>query len=250
MKFINETLPSETFNVVIDSRFRDSNKYPNSSNYQIDLNYVFKNVVSITLTYAMYDRDQNTVLSIPYVNMYIDEVNANTIASSQYIARSFTQLPLTSTTNTFDSSMFKASRVFEKPMSKLAKLTVLFMDSHGNMYPMRDHMLRFEVKCMSTSAPKEWTNQEIISQDSVTIYKPQDPNSNTNTYANQTLAHTDNVNSVLKLPEGVPYDMKLLKTAFKSAKEVIQTTTDPGSEEYKKKYTQLKEGFKDILKNI
>jgi hypothetical protein len=243
MKFINETIPSETFNVVIDSRFRDVTKYPNPSNYVLDLSYVFKNVVSITLTYAIYDKDQNTVLSIPYVNMYIDEVTPNTISSSQYITRSFTQLPLTTNTNIFDSSMFKVTRVFEKPMSKLAKLTFVFMDSFGNVYPMRDHLLRFEITCMSTSAPKEWSNQEIISQKPVQIFRPQ------STPFPLPPPSSGDAN-ILNFPEGAQYDIKLLKTAFKSAKEVIQTTNDPCSEEYKKKYTQLKEGFKDILKKM
>jgi len=244
MKFINETIPSETFNIVIDSRFRDVAKYQNPSNYVLDLNYVFKNVVSITLTYAIYEKDQNTVLSIPYVNMYIDEVTSNTISSSQYITRSFTQLPLTTTTNIFDSSMFKATRVFEKPLSKLAKLTFVFMDSFGNVYPMRDHLLRFEITCMSTSAPKEWSNQEIISQEPLQIFRPQ------STHSNSLLQSSIGDVNILNFPKGAPYDIKLLKTAFKSAKEVIQTTNDPGSEEYKKKYTQLKEGFKDILKKM
>jgi hypothetical protein len=153
-------VPTETFNIGIDSEFRDKQKYPNPHTYTVAFDNVFKNVVSVELVLAMYGKftiDQ-------YINLCIEELSPNLESNSNYVRGSFTQLPLLDNLNRYDRGMYESVKVFEKPIAKLHKFTIRFITPSGQDYPIREHFLRFQVTCMRSQAINEWKNLEVISK--------------------------------------------------------------------------------------
>jgi hypothetical protein len=224
-------VPSQIFNVGIDSAFRDKLVYPNPSSYTISFDNIFKNVASVELVYAIYEKNGVDL----YINMQVDELSPNLISNSNHISGSFCQLPLIHPLNSYDSSTYKSIKIFDKPLSKLAKFTIKFLKPDGSLYNMRDHMLRFEVNCMKMNGtPKEFN--EIISN-SVNIMSSKAFDRGTGSGANV------DIYSLLHLPDN--YNMETLKMAFKSASDTLRSqVTDKHT--YKTKYQELRNAFKSL----
>jgi hypothetical protein len=122
--------------------------------------------------------------------------------------------------------MYKCIKTFEKPLSKLSRMTIRFINTNGEIYPIRDHFLKFEIQCLKFSGKvKEWKNNEVFTQ-SVSMYEPSSVASN---------------KSYLNIPE--KYDLEILKTAFKSACEQLRAQAYP-KEVYNIKYNELKDEFR------
>lgn len=224
MIFEEKFFPIETLNIGIDSQFRDFEKFPNPSRYTVDFESIFKNVVSFQLVFAVYEKNGVE----PYINLSIEELSPNLISNSNAISGSFCQLPMITPLNTYNSSMYKCVKTFEKPLSKLAKLSIKFTRADGSEYPMRDHFLKFEVACLKFSGgkTKEWKNNEMFTQ-SVSVYEP-------------TTKH-------IKVPSN--YDMDMLKVAFKSACDLLRSHNLPSST-YKPRYDEIKSEFRKLAQGI
>lgn len=232
MIFEEKFFPIETFNVGIDSAYRDKTKYPSPSEYIIPFDNIFKNVVSVQLVFAVYEK--NGVES--YVNLYIEELSPNLVANTSAISGSFCQLPLINTQNIYESSMYTCIKNFDKPLAKLGRLTIRFLKASGEVYPMREHFLKLEVRCLRFGGKtKEWTNNEMFTQ-SVSVYEP-------TAVAKKKQAVSTSTSILLKVPD--VYDIDILKTAFKSAAETLRMQGLPQGT-YKKRYEELKEEFRRL----
>lgn len=233
MIFEEKFFPIETYNVGIDSAFRDRAKYPSASEYIIPFDNIFKNVVSVQLVFAVYEK--NGVES--YVNLHIEELSPNLVANTQAISGSFCQLPLMNTQNVYDTSMYKCIKTFEKPLAKLSRLTIRFIKANGEVYPMRDHFLKMEVRCLKFSGrTKEWSNNEMFTQ-SVSVYEPSMPKKKNGAAASV----------LIKVP--AVYDMDVLKMAFRSASETLRASGLSQSA-YKARYNELREEFKRLCEPL
>lgn len=213
-------IPTEVFNLAVDSNFRDTQKHPNHWQYVVNFDNVFKNVVSVELVMAVYEK----VTTDAYVNLYIDELSPNLYSNSNPIKGSFTQLPLTDTLNTYTRDKYRSIKQFVKPLSKLHKMSIRFVSPNGSSYPIRDHFLRFEVTCMKFQATPEWKNLEIVG-DSVNMFR----------------AHNDegwNARNVLELPEVFTEEM-IKKNFVKKAK--LYKTASP------EMYEKCKRAFKELF---
>ncbi len=230
MDYKEKKLPTETKNIGVDSRHRDITKFPNPSQYTVYFDNIFQNVVSVSLVFAVYEKTGTEL----YVNLHIEEMSPNLISNSNHVSGSFCQLPMTTTLNTYDTSMYKCTKQFEKPLAKLSKLTIKFINSNGDLYYMRDHFLKFEVSCLKFVG-KEWANNELFTN---TISVMQ---------LNGYKKSADNVIVSIKVPP--LYDMSILKTAFKSACDTLRSYNLP-STVFDKKYKELKEEFKQLAARI
>jgi hypothetical protein len=214
--FEQKVIPTEVFTLGVDSRYRNLATYPNANSYVIQFDRVYKNVVSLELVLALYEKTTTD----QYVNLVLEDVDCNMESNSQYIRKAFTQLPLTQTSCVYDAHSFRSIKIFEKPLAKMAKLTVSFVDPNGGAYPMRDHFLRFEITCMKFQQTAEWKNLDMVSK-SVNMFQ----------------SSFWNPERVLDLPS--IYDWELLENNFKT-KARMYAKTD------KEKYQECKKAFKEL----
>ena len=129
--------------ILIDSRDRDMNIYKEPDNYVIKFNDVIKNLFSVKLVYALYPKHGTEF----YTNLYIEEFSPNAISNNQYLAESFTQLPMMSYYNEYKSELSdKIGKFYEQPIPKLSKLTIRFQSYDGTTTVMGDHLLKFEIE--------------------------------------------------------------------------------------------------------
>jgi hypothetical protein len=227
MDFRERKLPTEIKNVGVDSRFRDTTKFPTPSEYIVYFENIFQNVVSVSLVFAVYEKVGTEL----YVNMYIDELSPNLVSNSNHIAGSFCQLPMTTALNVYDTSMYKCTKMFEKPLAKLSKLSIQFTNADGVVQPMREHFLKFEVITLKFIG-REWVNNELFSN---TISVMQ--------LAGSGKQQVSDVAVSIKLPSN--YDMQILITAFKSACDTLRSyNLQP--QIFNQKYMQLKGEFKKL----
>jgi hypothetical protein len=141
--------------IVVDSRQRDIQIYPRANSYVVKLNEELKNVVSLELVYALYP----TTGTESYMNLFVDEVDNRgsvvTLDSSE-ISGAFTQLPLVHPHNEYTPARHYSSlSVFRAPLSRLNRLTLRFTDAFGVLYPVTDHLLRFEAVCEERQRGRE-----------------------------------------------------------------------------------------------
>lgn len=181
----------------------------------------------MSLVFAVYEKVGTEL----YVNMYIEELSPNLVSNSNHIAGSFCQLPLTDALNVYDTSMYKCTKIFEKPLSKLTKLSIQFIDADGVIQPMREHFLKFEVTTLKFIG-KEWVNNELFSN---TISVMQ--------LAGSSKQQSNDVVVTIKLPE--KYSMEMLITSFKSACDTLRSYNLP-PQAFNQKYMQLKSDFKKL----
>lgn len=149
------TYPVEVHYVAVDSRARDRALYPDPASYVVPFDRVFKEVVSVELVYALYSKAGDE----DYVNLAIDELSPNAVSNSNAVAGAFTQLPLRKPKNEYSRGTFRSIKVFPAPLNKLGRFTVRFVSFAGGAYPIREHMLRFEITCLRFENPR---NKDII----------------------------------------------------------------------------------------
>lgn len=219
-------IPSETYYLAIDSRFRNKTAYPNPWNYVVNLDDVFKNVISVELVYAVFEK----VGTEQYVNLCIDELTPNVFSNSNYIKGSFTQLPIVPNIyrafQIYDNTKFKSIKVFQKPLSKFHKMTVRFLNPDGNVYQIKDHFMRFEITCMKSQGVNEWKNFEIIGNHNISMFQA---------------VQEWNPRYILDLPE--TFTEENLKKAFAKKAKVYKDVNRP-------KYDECKRAFKDLYSQL
>lgn len=139
-----------THMVLVDSRYRDTNAFPDPNKYIAEFNHVFKNVVSVELTFASYYKYGDEY----YVSMHISELPTRPVVSNvPYLCDSFCQLPLLYHLNEYNGGYqnYRSVTRFQVPLEKLSKFTISFTDGQGNPYLMTDHILRFEIRTLERS---------------------------------------------------------------------------------------------------
>ena len=158
-------LPVDVAYVSIDSRKR-SELYPNPNNYVVPFDRVFQDVVSVELVYAIYPKfgDED------YVNLYIDELESNMISNCKEISGSFTQLPLLQPKNVYTREIYRSIRVFTTPLLKLGRFTIRFIGHDGRPYPIKEHLLRFEIQTLKMHQPS--LKRAILTRDVLTCWLP------------------------------------------------------------------------------
>lgn len=230
-KHQEKIIPTEIHYIFVDSRYRDLSAFISPSQYVIDFDTVFKNVLSVELVYAMYGKSgQNTE---KYVNLCVEELTPNIISNQGASSAAFTQLPFYSHNDDnlyqYDKQNYSSLRKFETPLMKLSKLSITFLDKDKKIFPMTDHILRFEVTCFKmTNNTEEWDNFRIVS-DSVLSTKPvmiKDPY------------------RLLGVSQGA-YDLPLLTNAFKEKAKLLRRNGMS-----KSAYNELKEAFTFLAKSI
>lgn len=129
--------------LIIDSRDRDITKYPNPSEYIIDLDNIVKNIVEIQFWYAQYTKPTTTE---HYVNMHIQEFDIDNFTKNNNFKDAFVQLPLTGDMMTISGSDFDSTKNFQTPLNKLSKLHIRFTKYNSELFDnMTEHLLRFKV---------------------------------------------------------------------------------------------------------
>ena len=169
-------IPTDVFYVGIDSRHRDTVKYPHANSYVVPIDPVFKNVISVELVHAIYDRPAGAAAT-KYVNLFIDEVPNTAATNADPMRGSFTQLPIVESSLgrslVYDKTLFRSIKLFDKPMAKLSRLTISFRAYDGQPFDISDHYLRFEVTCMKTASVPEWRDMEVVGAPSHTVFQAQ-----------------------------------------------------------------------------
>ncbi|AUF82231.1 hypothetical protein TetV_139 [Tetraselmis virus 1] len=129
--------------LLVDSRKRDASAYPDANNYVVDFHDTFRNVESVELVHAIYEKTGSEYL----VNLYIDELNNRMFSNADAITSSFTQLPLLDAINEYTAeTKYESYRKFRVPLEKLTRMSIRFTDLDGQPYVMQDHLLRFEIR--------------------------------------------------------------------------------------------------------
>lgn len=147
----------------LDSRHRDASKYPSPNDYVVDLPETLRDVVSVELVYASYTK----FCADDYFILSIDELEPNLLSCSQNAQNAFTQLPLLNdNVNTYNSRMqYRSIKRFLQPRSSLSKMTVRMLLNSGTMAPIREHVMRFEIRCrVDAPAPDEFTMRAYPSE--------------------------------------------------------------------------------------
>ena len=134
------TRPETTY-VVIDSRFRDMDKYPSVNSFVVNFDTPFKEVISIEMVYAVYDK----LGTEKYVNVYIPEISSFLKSNNNAVEGAFTQLPLIQHLNEYTSQQFRSIKVFDPPLAKLNRFTLNITSEKGLPYPFHDYFMRFEI---------------------------------------------------------------------------------------------------------
>jgi hypothetical protein len=165
--FNEKIVPTETFFLFVDSNYRDKGVHISPSQYIIDFDTVFKNVISVELAHALYGKTGSGSNNDTYINMHIEELNPNITSHINASKGAFTQLPLYDPRDNmyeYNKTRFQSIRRFDKPLMKLSKVSITFLDKEGKLYPITEHTLRFEVTCFRLNENiEEWDNFKLVS---------------------------------------------------------------------------------------
>jgi hypothetical protein len=138
----------------LDSRQRDVAKYPSPSSYVVQLPETLRDVVSAELVYASYQKFCND----DYFVLSVAELEPNMISLSHNSHLAFTQLPLLNDNiNTYNSrTHYRSVKRFQQPRASISRLTVRVMMNSGAAAPIKDHVMRFEFRCL-VNAPSPYS---------------------------------------------------------------------------------------------
>lgn len=222
-------IPVETFFLFVDSKSRDSTVHVSPSQYVVDFDNVFKNIISVELVHAIYGRLSGNDM---YVNVHIEELNPNVTSSTNASKGSFTQLTFfnpVSDRYQYTQNMFRSIRRFDKPLMKLSKLSITFTKDDGTFFPITEHLMRFEIMCFKQNERVEdWGDFKIMNQH-LKVYQTK---------------HAIDPYEILGVNNGVT-DINTLISAFK--KKSLQLRKDGYSQSA---YDDLKDAFATIAKTL
>jgi hypothetical protein len=148
-EYVERGVPTAVRVVVVSSLARDIERFPSPASYVVEFDDTITNVVSIELVYALYEK----LSTDRYVNLTVLEADGDLVSNCNTARRAFTQLPLVAPLNEYDGSKYRSVRTFTgAPLARLTRLTIAFVGPSGRPYPMRDHLLRFEVTSLAPGA--------------------------------------------------------------------------------------------------
>lgn len=154
----------------VDSLARDRTFHPNPSKYVVDFSIPFKNVIQVELVQAIYDKFGSDKV----INLHIPELDSELETNNLNISSVFAQLPVINPTNLYSGgvSNVRFFRTFERPLSKLGRMTMLFTSYDGSPYSMQDHHLIFEVTTCTHSGALTSNNLGVFTDRSFAIFTP------------------------------------------------------------------------------
>lgn len=125
--------------LVISSADRDTTTYPSSSNFVIQLQKEYKNIISVELIQAIVP-DKNNVTAEPYLLLNVNEFENTMDSNNKQIYNSFAVLQVCPPT--VNGSFLQIDkRIFENvtlnyitPKAHLSKLTIKVTDADGNIF--------------------------------------------------------------------------------------------------------------------
>lgn len=166
-------VPTDVYYVAVDSRFRDMSTFPTTATYIVPFDEIFKNVISVELVYALFERPTNAA-AMKYASLYIEELSGNTTGNANALKGAFTQLPITDGSMNrsviYTKKTFRSIKIFHQPLSKLSRFTIRFMNFEEQPLQMSEHFMRFEVTCLKTISVPEWKDMNVVSN-SVNMFK-------------------------------------------------------------------------------
>jgi hypothetical protein len=125
--------------LIVSSTDRDVNTYSSSSNFVIQLEKEYKNIVSVELIQAIVP-DKNNVTAEPYLLLKIKEFENTMDSNNKQVYDSFAILQVCTPTIT-NSFLQIDKRIFENvtlnyrtPRANLSKLTIQITDAEGNIF--------------------------------------------------------------------------------------------------------------------
>lgn len=191
--------------LTIDSRDRNKETYPNPGSYVYFLYDIIKNVEKVELVYALYEK----VGTDFYVNLHIDEFPNNVLSNNNTIRGAFIQLPLITYVNEFAADKFSSLQTFQKPISKLSRLTIKFLSYDGSVYPMKEHLLVFQLSYFTYTGNLDFQANGSIHRSQMNIHTNMDND-------------TDNEHMILlELPSN--YNKEQLNASYAMKKSLLQS---------------------------
>jgi hypothetical protein len=133
--------------LIVDSRDRDIIKFPNPSEYIIELDILLRNILKIKFMYAQYTKPDIVGVDDTYVNLHIEEFDTKNISIKKNSKSAFLQLPLSdSILSRISGKDFIAKKYFQSPLNKLNKLQIKFTKYNEEVFEnMTEHLLKFEI---------------------------------------------------------------------------------------------------------
>jgi hypothetical protein len=125
--------------LIVSSKDRDVITYPSSSNFVIQLQKEYKNIISVELIQAIVP-DKNNVTSEPYLLLKVNEFENTMESNNKEVYDSFAILQVCQPTvaNSFlqiDKRIFENVTLnYRTPRASLSKLTITITDSDGNIF--------------------------------------------------------------------------------------------------------------------
>jgi len=125
--------------LVISSEDRDVSIYPSSSNFVLNLDQEYRNIITVELIQAIVP-DKNNITSEPYLLLKINELENTMNSNNKQIYESFAILQICNPTVP-GSFLQMDKRIFENvilnyqtPKANLSKLSIKITDSQGNIF--------------------------------------------------------------------------------------------------------------------
>ena len=149
--------------LIVDSRDRDIIKFPNPSEYIIELDILLRNILKIKFMYAQYSKPETVGVDDTYVNLHIEEFDTKNISIKKNSKSAFLQLPLSdSILNRISGKDFIAKKYFQSPLNKLNKLQIKFTKYNEEVFEnMTEHLLKFEITYIQSDSIFE---QNVINE--------------------------------------------------------------------------------------
>lgn len=200
------------FNILIDSRLRDTSKDITPAQYSFKLSEPIYNIKSIKLVHAIYSKNDTNIDKYMLLKVKEFPSNLKFLHNPHNVENIFTYLPFHKSHNDineyeFTSSTFNSILHLETPLKELNTITVSFLDKDGRLFPIQEHILQFEI----TTQIKILTPYEILEIDPHKFIK---------------------INELIEI--------------FKNKAEKLRNSQDFTQD----KYNQLKNAFKTIALNI
>lgn len=125
--------------LIVSSADRDTSVYPSSSDFVIQLQKEYKNIISVELIQAIVP-DKNNVTAEPYLLLKVNELENTMDSNNKQVYDSFAILQVCTPT-VANSFLQIDKRIFENvalnyitPRASLSKLTIKITDADGNVF--------------------------------------------------------------------------------------------------------------------
>lgn len=157
-----------TTTLYIDSRDRNDTVDSSTCHYTITFQQPIKNVTSLSLTNAYYDKNHSKSAE-PYASIVIDECVQNNLSSNENNGNAFAILPLRNIFTVSNSMKHLGEKKFVPPLESLKKLTIKIQKHNGSFCSnFGEHLFRFEVTTNNPISQFDWGDYRKLTTDTVT----------------------------------------------------------------------------------